>query len=171
MGWFRCAGKLRHRHSSGAAAGDVSSAEKRKSDNAGASAEAAGVDCSGLVSRCLKLPSVHDTTQLPSLCRHIEPQDLRPGDVLNIPRGHVILCAGWARPDQTWIYYYETGGPPEYWKPGLKEAPLDALLELGYTPLRYRGMAYEPRTSGKEVLNRGALNKADTVTKPVVGEP
>jgi hypothetical protein len=157
--------------SQGAAAGDVSSPQKRKADNAGVSAQAAGVDCSGFISRCLKLPSVHDTTQLPSLCRNIESTDLRPGDVLNIPRGHVILCAGWARPDQSWIYFYETGGPPDYWKPGLKEAPLAALLELGYTPLRYLGMAYEPRTSGKEVLTRSAISKAATVTEPVVGEP
>ncbi|MCX6853480.1 MAG: hypothetical protein NTV80_01085, partial [Verrucomicrobia bacterium] len=148
----------------GAAAGDVSSPQKRQADNAGVSEQAAGVDCSGFISRCLKLPSVHDTTQLPSLCRPIESQDLRPGDILNIPRGHVILCAGWARPDQSWIYFYETGGPPDYWKPGLKEAPLAALLELGYTPLRYRGMAYEPKTSGKEVLTRSAISKAATVT-------
>ena len=155
----------------GAAAGDVSSPQKRRADNAGVSDQAAGVDCSGFISRCLNLPTVHDTTQLPNICRHIEPQDLRPGDILNIPRGHVVLCAGWARPDQSWIYYYETGGPPDYWKPGLKEAPLAALLELGYTPLRYRGMAYEQKTSGKEVLTRSAISKAETVTEPVIGEP
>ena len=51
----------------GLAAGDVSSPEKRRADNAGVSSQAAGVDCSGFVSRCLKLPRVHDTSQLPAI--------------------------------------------------------------------------------------------------------
>ncbi len=156
---------------SGQAAGDVSTPAKRRADNAGVSGQAAGVDCSGFVSRCLKLPTVHDTSQLPSVCYPLEAQNLRPGDLLNIPRRHVLLCAGWARPDRSWIYYYETGGAPDYWKPGLKEAPLEALLALGYQPLRYRGMAYEPTTSGKEVLSRNAWTQAAKVTAPTVGEP
>jgi hypothetical protein len=156
---------------SGHAAGDVSTPAKRKADNAAVSTQAAGVDCSGFVSRCLKLPTVHDTTQLPNVCRPIAADDLRPGDLLNIPRRHVVLCAGWAKPDRSWIYYYETGGSPDYWKPGLKEAPLAAMLELGYQPLRYRGMAYEPTTSGKEVLTRSVRQGVATVTNPTVGEP
>lgn len=155
----------------GHAAGDVSSPAKRAADNGGISADAAGVDCSGFISRCLKLPTVHDTTQLPAVCTPIEAANLRPGDLLNIPRGHVVLCAGWARPDRSWIYYYETGGPPDYWKPGLKEAPLAAMLELGYQPMRYRGMAREPSVSGKEVLTRGVRAKSVVVTEPVIGEP
>jgi len=155
----------------GHAAGDVSTPAKRRADNAAVSEVAAGVDCSGFISRCLKLPSVHDTSQLPSVCYPIEASLLRPGDLLNISRRHVVLCAGWARPDQSWIYYYETGGGPDYWRPGLKEAPLAAMLELGYQPLRYRGMAYEPRTSGKEVLTRSLWSRAAVVTKPTVGEP
>lgn len=155
----------------GYAAGDVSTPAKRRADNAAVSAVAAGVDCSGFVSRCLNLPTVHDTSQLPGVCYPLAAEDLRPGDLLNVPRKHVVLCAGWARPDRSWIYYYETGGSPNYWKPGLKEAPLDAMLALGYQPLRYRGMAYEPKTSGKEVLTRSALTRAITVTEPTLGEP
>ena len=156
----------------GHAAGDVSSPAKRRADNAAVSAQAAGVDCSGFVSRCLKLPTVHDTAQLPSVCFVLSSAgDLRPGDLLNIPHRHVILCAGWASDDHTWIYFYETGGPPEYWKPGLKQAPLDALIALGYQPLRYRGMATEQRTDGKQVLARAVRSAADVVSKPVIGEP
>lgn len=156
----------------GLAAGDVSSPAKRRADNAAVSAHATGVDCSGFISRCLKLPTVHDTAQLPSICNVLSSsQDLRPGDLLNIPRRHVLLCAGWATPDRTWIYFYETGGAPEYWKPGLKQAPLDALLALGYQPLRYRGMAYQPQTSGKEVLTRAARELTVSVPNPTVGEP
>ncbi|MGV3659859.1 MAG: hypothetical protein ACO1TE_06735 [Prosthecobacter sp.] len=159
----------------GSAAGDVSSPEKRRADNAAVSAHATGVDCSGFVSQCLKLPRAHDTTQLPAVCTELpSAQDLRPGDVLNIPRRHVLLCAGWANPEHTWIYYYETGGAPDYWRPGLKQAPLDALLELGYKPLRYRGMAHEPVPSGKEpreVLTRAVKSSAAVVTNPTIGEP
>jgi len=159
----------------GSAGGDVSSPEKRRADNAAVSAQAAGVDCSGFVSRCLKLPSVHDTSQLPAVCTELgSAQELQPGDVLNIPHRHVILCAGWYDPQHTWIYYYETGGAPDYWKPGLKQAPLDALLALGYKPLRYKGMAHELVPSGKEpkeVLTRAVKASAIVVTNPTVGEP
>jgi len=156
----------------GRAGGDVSSPEKRRADNAAVSAQAAGVDCSGFVSRCLKLPTVHDTTQLPAVCTELpSAADLRPGDVLNIPRRHTVLCAGWSNPEHTWIYYYETGGGPQYWKPGLKKAPLDSLLALGYKPLRYRGMAHEAVPSAKEVLTRGVKATAVAVPNPTVGEP
>lgn len=159
----------------GSAGGDVSSPEKRRADNAGVSANAAGVDCSGFVSRCLNLPRVHDTAHLPDVCNELpSAQDLHPGDLLNIPHRHVILCAGWYDPQHTWIYYYETGGAPDYWKPGLKQAPLDALLALGYQPLRYKGMAYEPVPSGKqprEMLTRATKTKAAVVEHPTIGEP
>ena len=158
--------------SNGLAAGDVSSPAKRRSGNAAVSAQAAGVDCSGFVSRCLKLPAVHDTAQLPSICTILpDAQDLRPGDLLNIPNRHVLLCAGWATSDRQWIYFYETGGAPDFWKPGLKRAPVHALLALGYQPLRYRGMATETRTDGKQVLTRAAISTAIVVTNPTIGEP
>ena len=155
----------------GLAAGDVSSPAKRHADNSAVSAHAAGVDCSGFVSRCLKLPSVQDTTRLPSICTALpSPQDLRPGDLLNIAHRHVLLCAGWASPDRQTIYFYETGGAPDFWKPGLKRASLAALLALGYQPLRYRGMATETRTDGKEVLTRAARSAAIFVANPTIGE-
>lgn len=159
----------------GHAAGDVSTPAKRKGDNAAVSREAAGLDCSGFVSKCLKLPAVHDTRALPGVCDPLpRAADLRPGDLLNIPRRHVILCAGWANPEKTWIHYYETGGGPQYWKPALKKAPLDKLIELGYTPLRYRGMAHpplQPGESAKEVLTRSVKATAIAVPEPTVGEP
>lgn len=155
----------------GLAAGDVSSPAKRRADNAAVSAHATGVDCSGFVSRCLKLSTVHDTAKLPSVCNPISPTELAPGDLLNIPRRHVLLCAGWASADRKWLYYYETGGAPDHWKPGLKQAPLDALLALGYQSLRYRGMASQPSADGKEVLTRAARSSAAVVTNPTIGEP
>lgn len=81
------------------------------------------------------------------------------------------LCAGWARADRSWICFYGTGAAPDYWKPSLKEAPLDELLQLGYEPMRYRGMAREPGVSGKEVLTRSVRSEAASVPKPTIGEP
>lgn len=155
----------------GRAAGDVSSPAKRAADNAAVSAQAAGVDCSGFVSRCLKLPVVHDSTQLPSVCDVLpNARNMQPGDVLNIPRTHSRLFAGWARPDKSWIYFYETGGVPD-WKPALKEAPLDKILALGYKPMRYRGMAREAVPTGKEILTRAMRDEAVSLPEPTVGEP
>lgn len=155
----------------GFAAGDVSTPAKRMADNAAVSAQAAGLDCSGFVSRCLKLPRVYDSAQLPSVCDLLPSAlDLRPGDLLNIPRRHVMLIAGWAKPDRSWIYFYETGGIPE-WKPALKEAPLAALLALGYQPLRYRGMARAEEPSGKEVLTRSVRARSIVIPHPQIGEP
>ena len=155
----------------GKAGGDVSSPAKRQTDNAAVSSHAVGVDCSGFVSRCLKLPAVHDSSQLPAICDPVVGfQDLRPGDILNIPRRHVMLVAGWARPDRSWVLYYETGGIPD-WKPALKQAPTQALIDLGYQPLRYKGMAREAQPSGKEVLTRAVRAQAIVIANPVIGEP
>jgi len=156
---------------SGHAGGDVSSPAKRRADNAAVSSYAAGVDCSGFVSRCLNLPTVYDSARLPSICEPLaSANDLRAGDLLNIPHQHVMLIAGWQGKDHSAIYYYETGGIPE-WKPALKVSPLDRLLALGYKPLRYRGMAREPVPSGKEVLTRAMRSTAIMVPDPVIGEP
>ena len=53
---------------------------------------------------------------------------------------------------------------------GAKRASLEALLALGYQPLRYRGMATETRTDGKEVLSRAARSTAIFVANPTIGE-
>jgi hypothetical protein len=154
----------------GKAGGDVSSPAKRVADNAAVSTQAMGVDCSGLVSRCLKLPTVYDSARLPALCDPLPSlQDLRPGDLLNIPHQHVMFFAGWSA-DRKWIYYYETGGIPE-WKAALKQSPLDAIAALGFHPMRYRGMAHELQPSGKEVLTRAIRSTAVVVTQPIVGAP
>ncbi len=162
---------LAYRRAQGLAAGDVATPEKRHADNAAVSAQAAGVDCSGFVAKCLKIPAPCDSSQLPLVCDILpDAADLRPGDVLNIPRRHAMLVAGWAKPDKSWLLYYENGGVPE-WKPALKQAPLAALLKLGYQPLRYRGMARETVPSGKEILTRAMRVKSIVVENPVVGDP
>lgn len=154
----------------GLAAGDVSSPEKRMADNAAVSSQATGVDCSGFVSRCLKLPTVHDSSQLPAVCDPLpDIASTRPGDLLNIPRRHVMLVAGWSA-DRKMIYYYETGGIPE-WKAALKQSPVEAIAALGYQPLRYRGMSREAGAPDKEVITRAIRSTAISVPNPIVGAP
>lgn len=156
---------------SGHAGGDVSSPAKRQADSAAVSAFAAGVDCSGFVSRCLHLPSVYDSAHIASICTPLaSPRELRTGDLLYIPHLHVMLVAGWANSDHTEICYYETGGIPD-WKPGLKVSPLEKLVALGFKPLRYRGMAQEVQPTGKEILTRAMRSSAISVPNPIVGEP
>ncbi len=155
----------------GRAGGDVSTPAKRRAGDSSVSASAAGVDCSGFVSRCLHLPAVYDSAHLASICVPLaSPQELRAGDLLCIPGLHVMLVAGWANSDHTRICYYETGGIPD-WKPALKISPLDKLVALGFKPLRYRGMAREVEPSGKEILTRAMRSSAISVPDPVVGEP
>lgn len=155
----------------GAAAGDVSSPEKRRADDDAVSQHAVGLDCSGFISRCLKLPVVHDTAALPTVCDPLpSAEDLRPGDLLNIPHRHVMLVAGWSE-DREWIYYYETGGLPDYWRPGLKKAPIGELLALGFQPLRYRGMRPVPIPADRKMLTRNQRLEAAIVPKPEIGAP
>jgi hypothetical protein len=170
-GGFDDPGSFDRAIAAGLAAGDVSTPAKRLADNAAVSRAAAGVDCSGFVSRCLKLPAAYDSSQLPSICDVLPTTDLlAPGDLLNIPRQHVLLFAGWARPDRSWIYFYETGGVPD-WKPALKQAPLDKLMALGYQPLRYRGMAGQALPAGKEILTRSIRQRAISIPEPGIGDP
>jgi len=159
----------------GHAAGDVSSPAKRRADNAAVSAYAAGLDCSGFVSKCLKLPCAHDTRLLPAIC---DPLDnaylLQPGDILNVERGHVLLCAGWADLQRSWVYYYETGAAPDYWKPSLRRSPINSLLALGYRPMRYKGMARPVRPMdivSVPTLTRSVKDQAIVMVTPDVGEP
>lgn len=122
----------------GEAAGDISTAEKRRLGDAGTSKEACGIDCSGFVSRCWRLSRPYSTKELPSICDRLQSWDeLKPGDILLNDR-HVVLFAKWSTPG-TSIYAYEAG-PLPVWRVNAAELRKDLLLERGYTPWRYRGI-------------------------------
>ncbi len=122
----------------GEAAGDISTPEKRRLGDAATSKEACGIDCSGFVSRCWRLPRPHSTKELPSICDKLQSwDDLKPGDILLNDR-HVVLFAKWAAPD-TSLYAYQAG-PLPVWRVNVAEIRKDYLLERGYQPWRYRGI-------------------------------
>lgn len=124
----------------GLAAGDVYTPVKRAGLEAQVSAEAAGIDCSGLVSRCWRLERSYSTRELPGLCSRLGSyEELLPGDILNTHNAHVLIFAGWANPAQTRVGVYEAGCHPT-WKVFRRQVRREFLEAKGYVPLRYRGL-------------------------------
>lgn len=119
----------------GRAAGDVYTAEKRRLGGAAVSGSAVGIDCSGFISRCWKLPRKHSTSMLARICRRLpSAADLQPADILNTREGHVYLFVRWADAARTRAICYEAA---PFSKTRQSEQDLAALLARGYEPLRY----------------------------------
>jgi hypothetical protein len=117
-------------------AGDAYSAEKRRLLDSAVSAHAVGVDCSGFVSRCWRLPRSYSTRELPQLCVPVRDlAELRAGDIFNRHNAHVRLFAGWADPERTRVRIYEAKARVQ-----MSEIPLQSILAEGYSAWRYRGM-------------------------------
>lgn len=125
----------------GYAAGDISTAAKRAGGDAVVSQQAAGIDCSGLISRCWRLSRPYSTAQLPAITDPISWSQLLPGDILLNDR-HVILFAGWHRPGSI-ILAYEAGTFP-VWKVSTNSIPTERLFADHYQPRRYRNIITDP---------------------------
>jgi len=124
----------------GKRAGDIYTAEKRLLLDDAVTKSAVGIDCSGFVSRCWKLPRSFSTRELPALCEPITHlAQLKPGDIFNTHNAHVVLFAGWLDDAHASLKAYEAGGNPE-WRVLLSTMSLQSLLDQGYTAWRYRGM-------------------------------
>jgi hypothetical protein len=122
----------------GKAAGDLYTAEKRRQGGAAVSAGAVGLDCSGFISRCWGLAEKQSTRSLPALCRRLGSlAELRPGDALNQPGGHVVLFVRWLDASRTRFHCYEA---EPFSRVRLSERNAVEMLAAGYAPLRYRGM-------------------------------
>lgn len=119
-------------------AGDISTAEKRRLGDAGTSKQTCGIDCSGFVSRCWRLPRPYSTKELPGICDKLASwDDLQPGDILLNDR-HVVLFAKRSERGSTVLVY--EAGPYPVWRVNAAEIPTDYLRERGYEPWRYRGI-------------------------------
>jgi hypothetical protein len=120
----------------GKAAGDIYDSQKRKLGGASVSSHAVGIDCSGFISRCWKLASKQSTETLPSLCKALPSvADLKPGDIMNAPGGHVILFAKWLDDQKTSALFYESS---PYSKVTASTYSPTALVVTGFRPLRYK---------------------------------
>ena len=124
----------------GKAAGDVYTEEKRRLLDDAVSEQTVGIDCSGFVSRCWRLPRSFSTRELAALCDPVTDfAQLKPGDIFNLHNAHVVLFAGWTDAERTSLTAYEAGAPPS-WKVQLDTMTLRFLTDQGYTAWRYRGM-------------------------------
>lgn len=122
----------------GKAAGDLYTSEKRRLGGAAVSGDAVGIDCSGFVSRCWKLPQKHSTSMLAGISRKLaSPSELRTGDVMNTANGHVLLFVKWLDPEKSRALFYEAA---PFGKTLASEHDVTAMSTAGFEPLRYRGM-------------------------------
>lgn len=126
---------------SGWAAGDIATANKRAQGDAAVSRRAAGVDCSGFVSRCWRLSRPYSTAQLPEISYPIAWSDLKPGDIL-LTQGHVLLFSHWAVPGSQ-ILAYEAGPFPR-WKVSANRMSTSHLIGQQYQPRRYNHIVESP---------------------------
>ncbi|EDY17451.1 hypothetical protein CfE428DRAFT_4968 [Chthoniobacter flavus Ellin428] len=121
----------------GKAAGDVYTIGKRRRGNAAVSDEAVGIDCSGFISRCWKLPEKYGTATLPGLCNALKStDDLLPGDVMDAPNGHVVLFVRWLDGAKFRALFYEAEAEPKP-KVVLSEHNLLWLRFCGARPFRF----------------------------------
>ena len=119
------------------AAGDLYSFAKRRAGDKAVSDEAVGIDCSGFISRCWKLPAKLGTATLPGICRRLDSAaDLQSGDIMDIPHQHVLLFSHWLNDSKSHALFYEAEGD-RHAKVVAREHALWELRLLGAKPLRY----------------------------------
>ncbi|MBV9561788.1 MAG: hypothetical protein JOY90_15275 [Bradyrhizobium sp.] len=131
-----CHGSLanfRHRIEAGTMAGNVCTRNAPRAD-------VAGVDCSAFVSAAWGLSVHYTTAAIPAIAKRLEnPWDLKPGDALNKPGSHVMLFLRFTPDRKAEVMESSTGGCNG--RVCRNVYPLSALLERGYLPVRFRGLA------------------------------
>lgn len=139
-GGFDTLGEFDRKVKKGHAAGDVYTLVKRAALDDAVSDEAAGIDCSGFVSRCWKLKKSFSTRELPELCDLLPSyDDLKSGDILNTHNSHVVIFLGWGNHERTQVRVYEAGTYPG-WKVARQKILREYLTQKGFQPYRYRGI-------------------------------
>ena len=138
-------------------------------------ADVAGVDCSAFVSAAWGLSVHYTTAAIPAIAKKLEnPWDLKPGDALNKPGSHVMLFLRFTPDRKAEVMESSTCGCNG--RVCRNIYPLAALLERGYTPVRFRGLAedetmvsasayHEPETPGKSSEKKASNKASNTVSK------
>ncbi len=122
-------------------AGDYASPDKVAGGDDAVSRYAAGIDCSGLVSRCWGLPRPYSTRELPGICTPLSSlDDLRPGDVILRPGEHVQIFVRWEDPEHTRYRAIEAAGDPEWRCFEIIYNRHTLTTTRGFTPWRYKGI-------------------------------
>lgn len=121
------------------AAGDIASDDKVKKGDAAVSKYAAGIDCSGFVSRCWRLDRSYSTKELAAFCDKIPMEDLKVGDILLKPGTHVALFLGWADGDRSKMLVSEAG-PLPFWGVSEHTVPTEVFVTQQYDCYRYKNL-------------------------------
>ena len=122
-------------------AGDYASPAKVAGGDDAVSRYAAGIDCSGLVSRCWGLPRPYSTRELPGICTPLSSlDDLRPGDIILRPGEHVQLFVRWEDQEHTRYRAIEAAGAPEWRCFEIIYNRHTLTTTRGFTPWRYKGI-------------------------------
>lgn len=107
--------------------------------------DVAGVDCSAFVSAAWGLSVHYTTAAIPAIAKTVEnPWDLKPGDALNKPGSHVMLFLRFTPDRKAEVMEASTGGCNG--RVCRNVYPLASLLERGYVPVRFRGLAEDATT-------------------------
>ena len=121
-------------------AGDMYTSNKRRLLDNAVSSEAAGIDCSGFISRCWRLSRSYSTRELPSLCEPlVNFSELQKGDLVSKFNDHAILFAGWTDSSRTKFFAYEAGAPP-FRKTQTVTYRISFLTKERFQPYRYKGI-------------------------------
>jgi hypothetical protein len=134
---------------SGKYAGDSwTDAREKMPDGGPASDKAVGVDCSGFVSRCWKLPEQYNTRQLPELSDSLpDISSLKRGDLIDKPGVHCLLFKEFTNSAKTKAIMYQSGSPypsreasSDRGRVRQVEIDLQELYGLGFRPYRLKWM-------------------------------
>ena len=129
-----------------------------RSERAGSSDQALGVDCSGFVARCWDLPIKQSTRSLGALCYELESYaQLEPGDILNKYDNHVVLFKEWVDRDQTAMWVYESGRlKVEQNRYTVAQKQREGYVAMRYKPLDDRWVDLEDQTTQFSVAGSDA---------------
>ncbi len=125
-------------------------------------------DCSGYVAMAWHLnPRINYWTgNLARVSTRISSRDLRPGDILLLPRRHTVIFAGWANSSHTKFNLYEqysTGKPARY----VVKASLSYYLNRGYGAYKYKNIkaaAVSEGVGGPEMVRTSLVRELDPLT-------
>lgn len=121
-------------------AGDIATDEKIRLGDDAVSPYAAGIDCSGFISRCWRLSKPYSTRELPGLCVRLKSvYEMQTGDILILPGVHVVMFIKWVDAGKTCFEGSDAGGS-KFWRVNLRRYPLRMFVKDGYKPMRYKNM-------------------------------
>jgi hypothetical protein len=156
-----CHGSLanfQQRIEAGAKAGNVCTRNEPRSD-------VAGVDCSAFVSAAWGLSVHYTTAAIPSIAKTVDnPWDLKPGDALNKPGSHVMLFLRFTPDRKAEVMESSTGGCNG--RVCRNVYPLASLLQRGYVPVRFRGLATDEMNVSASAYQEPEAPAAARTRKP-----